>query len=197
MKLCAAWRCGVVCLSAALALANSTNAADAASGIYTGIFVGAAETRNRIVDVDGFSNWGNPGYIVDYDDSGFVWRRADREKVRGPARPDRSRRGVRRPSGGHDEVGSGRRRRDGGVETPVVRHGARRGSSTLSDPRPSLLPQGWRPPGLKIRSPIWTVPELTRGRGDSIRTTPSATVRQKSAGRSGSASKPPWPTTGR
>ena len=72
MKLCAAWRCGAVCLSAALALANSTNAADAASGIYAGIFVGAAETRNRIVDVDGFSNWGNPGYIVDYDDPGFV-----------------------------------------------------------------------------------------------------------------------------
>ena len=27
---------------------------------------------NRIVDVEGFANWGNPGSTVDYDDVGFV-----------------------------------------------------------------------------------------------------------------------------
>ena len=31
-----------------------------------------AGTDNRIVDVEGFANWGNPGWAVDYDDAGFV-----------------------------------------------------------------------------------------------------------------------------
>ena len=39
---------------------------------YTGVFAGIGRTNNRIVDVDGFANWGNPGSAVDYDDSGFV-----------------------------------------------------------------------------------------------------------------------------
>ena len=68
----AARRYATVCLSAALVLGYSTNAVDAASGVYGGIFVGAADTRNRIVDVDGFSNTGNPGYSVDYDDPGIA-----------------------------------------------------------------------------------------------------------------------------
>ena len=72
LKFGAARRYSAVCLSAALAISSFPNAADAASGIYAGVFAGAADVRNRIVDVDGFSNWGNPGYIVDYDDPGFA-----------------------------------------------------------------------------------------------------------------------------
>ena len=37
-----------------------------------GLFAGFGKTDNRIVDVEGFANWGNPGYRVGYDDSGFV-----------------------------------------------------------------------------------------------------------------------------
>ena len=42
------------------------------TGIYAGVFVGAGQTDNRIVDIDGFANWGNPGSTLDYDDDGFV-----------------------------------------------------------------------------------------------------------------------------
>ncbi len=36
--------------------------------IYTGMLVGSARAYNRIVDVDGFANWGKPGSTLDYDD---------------------------------------------------------------------------------------------------------------------------------
>ena len=39
---------------------------------YAGVFAGSGSAYNRIVDVDGFANWGNPGSTVDYDDAGFV-----------------------------------------------------------------------------------------------------------------------------
>lgn len=39
---------------------------------YAGAFAGVARADNRIVDQDGFSNWGNPGWAVDYRDSGFM-----------------------------------------------------------------------------------------------------------------------------
>ena len=42
------------------------------AGIYAGVFAGRGRADNRIVDVDGFSNWGNPGWAVDYDDAGFA-----------------------------------------------------------------------------------------------------------------------------
>ena len=34
---------------------------------YAGIFLGSVESNNRIVDPDGFANWGNPGWAVNYD----------------------------------------------------------------------------------------------------------------------------------
>ena len=34
---------------------------------YAGIFLGSAESNNRIIDPDGFANWGNPGWSVKYD----------------------------------------------------------------------------------------------------------------------------------
>ena len=42
-------------------------------GTHVGVLAGAGRTDNRIVDIDGFANWGNPGSVVNYDDSvGFV-----------------------------------------------------------------------------------------------------------------------------
>ena len=51
---------------------GSDQATSGWAGTYAGLFAGFGKTDNRIVDVDGFANWGNPGYRVDYDDSGFV-----------------------------------------------------------------------------------------------------------------------------
>ena len=39
---------------------------------YAGVFIGNGWTDNRIVDVDGFSNWGSPGWTTDYDEDGFI-----------------------------------------------------------------------------------------------------------------------------
>ena len=35
---------------------------------YAGLLAGSSRAFNRIVDVDGFANWGNPGSALDYDD---------------------------------------------------------------------------------------------------------------------------------
>ena len=73
------WRHAAIALSAfsmlafaGAARAGSEGAAFNWAGTYVGIFAGAGRTDNRIVDVDGFANWGNPGSVVDYDASGFV-----------------------------------------------------------------------------------------------------------------------------
>ena len=39
---------------------------------YAGVFIGAGRADNRIVDVEGFANWGEPGWAVDYDESAPV-----------------------------------------------------------------------------------------------------------------------------
>ena len=73
-----AWRRAVTALPvfAMLAGGGPANAAndDALdwTGTYAGVFAGSGRTESRIVDVDGFSNWGNPGWAVDYDDAGLV-----------------------------------------------------------------------------------------------------------------------------
>ena len=54
------------------ARAEGGGAAVDGAGIYAGVFAGRGRTDNRVVDVDGFSNWGNPGWTVDYDDAGTV-----------------------------------------------------------------------------------------------------------------------------
>ena len=36
------------------------------AGMYMGVFAGPSRADNRIVDVDGFANWGNPGSTVEY-----------------------------------------------------------------------------------------------------------------------------------
>ena len=52
--------------------AGSNDAAFDWAGTYAGAFASLGQTDNRIVDIDGFANWGNPGSTVDYDNSGFV-----------------------------------------------------------------------------------------------------------------------------
>ena len=42
------------------------------SEAYAGVFVGSARADNRLIDTDGFANWGNPGSVTRYKDSGFV-----------------------------------------------------------------------------------------------------------------------------
>ena len=42
------------------------------AGAYAGVFAGAGRADNRIVDMEGFANWGRPGWAVDYDGSGLV-----------------------------------------------------------------------------------------------------------------------------
>ena len=39
---------------------------------YTGIFIGSGLMGNQIVDIEGFANWGQPGYTLDYGDNRFV-----------------------------------------------------------------------------------------------------------------------------
>lgn len=56
----------------ASASAGNDESASGVSGVYAGVFAGSGRTANRIVDVEGFANWGNAGWTVDYDDTGFV-----------------------------------------------------------------------------------------------------------------------------
>lgn len=51
---------------------GSIYAAENGSEIYAGVFVGSAQADNRLIDTDGFSNWGNPGSVTRYKDSGFI-----------------------------------------------------------------------------------------------------------------------------
>lgn len=41
-------------------------------GAYAGAFAGSGRLDSRLTDADGFSNWGNPGAVTDYEDAGFV-----------------------------------------------------------------------------------------------------------------------------
>ena len=72
-------RCASVAVTALALLtgAGSSGAEDGSvtldrTGTYAGVFAGSGRMGNRLVDVDGFANWGNPGSIVDYDDNRAV-----------------------------------------------------------------------------------------------------------------------------
>ena len=58
--------------SAGPATAGSADAAFDWAETYVGVFAGSGRADNRIVDTEGFANWGNPGWAVDYDDAGFI-----------------------------------------------------------------------------------------------------------------------------
>lgn len=42
------------------------------AGTYAGVFAGIGRTAGRLVDIEGFANWGSPGWISDYHRSGVV-----------------------------------------------------------------------------------------------------------------------------
>ena len=74
-----AWHRALIVLPALAILAGGgpVNASDGDDALdltdtYAGVFAGFGRTDNRITDVDGFSNWGNPGWSVDYEDTGFA-----------------------------------------------------------------------------------------------------------------------------
>ena len=54
------------------AAADRGSAALDSAGMYAGVFAGSGRSDNRLVDVDGFADWGNPGSMTDYDQSGFI-----------------------------------------------------------------------------------------------------------------------------
>ena len=113
-------------------------------GIYAGLFAGSGRTRGRSVDVDGFSNWGMPGFTVDYHDAGFAGGRPDREALRdrAPASQVRVGRHDRRPAGKHRSARPRGPGRDRGIGVSMDRDGACRRSSTPSGRSRSLPPRG-------------------------------------------------------
>ena len=73
------WRGAIIAVMALLVLGTgkpvSAASNDSISGkaeTYTGIFIGSGLVGNRIVDIEGFANWGQPGYRLDYGDNRFV-----------------------------------------------------------------------------------------------------------------------------
>ena len=66
------------------AAAACDDAAGDAGCAYAGVLAGSSRAFNRIIDIDGFANWGNPGAVLDYDDvelagSALVGRRPQGE----------------------------------------------------------------------------------------------------------------------
>ena len=51
--------------------ADNDSSADWA-GAYAGVFLGSGQTDNRLIDSDGFANWGHPGTVTRHEDAGFV-----------------------------------------------------------------------------------------------------------------------------
>ncbi len=75
----AVWRCAALMavsiamqMNTSLATAENGDALFKLKGMYTGVFVGSGQADNRIVDVKGFANWGQPGWAVDYNRSADV-----------------------------------------------------------------------------------------------------------------------------
>ena len=54
------------------AFAGSEGRTSGWAGTYTAAFAGAGRLGNRIVDVDGFADWGNPGSKTGYSGAGAV-----------------------------------------------------------------------------------------------------------------------------
>lgn len=75
-RICRPARCAALLALALLALSGTAGAQIGEgrdwTGSYAGALVGVGRTDGRTVDVDGFSNWGNPGWAVNYDDIGFL-----------------------------------------------------------------------------------------------------------------------------
>ncbi len=57
---------------AGTAQAGSEGAALRWEESYAGVFAGSRRADHQVIDVEGFANWGNPGWSVEYDRSGFT-----------------------------------------------------------------------------------------------------------------------------
>ena len=68
----AAMRRAALPLAALAGLAPAGAAAAEPAGAYAGVFAGLGRADNRIVDLEGFANWGRPGWAVDYRGTGPV-----------------------------------------------------------------------------------------------------------------------------
>ena len=55
-----------------LAGVGDGHAAAARAEAYTGVFVGAGRSENRVIDPEGFAHWGRRGWATDYDDGDLV-----------------------------------------------------------------------------------------------------------------------------
>ena len=62
----------VMTVNALPAFAGSEGRRSGWAGTYAGAFAGVGRLDNRIVDVDGFADWGNPGSRTDYVGAGAV-----------------------------------------------------------------------------------------------------------------------------
>ncbi len=54
------------------AAGNDDSRSLAGDGRYAGFIFGTARSSNSILDIDGFANWGNPGWKHNYSDQGAV-----------------------------------------------------------------------------------------------------------------------------
>lgn len=61
-----------ILMACGVASAGNYDAASGWTGAYMGIFAGSAQADNRITDIDGFANWGNPRSVSTYDNTGFI-----------------------------------------------------------------------------------------------------------------------------
>ena len=74
------WFHAVMILSAFLSLAfpdlaraaKSDHDTSAQGGFYAGVFAGRSQIANQIIDINGFANWGQNGWTVDYDNTGSI-----------------------------------------------------------------------------------------------------------------------------
>ena len=64
----------LVTLTTSVAPVNAEEQANSASteGQFAGVFVGAGQSSNTLLDIDGFANWGKPGFTTGYNKSGAV-----------------------------------------------------------------------------------------------------------------------------
>ena len=182
---------GVALLAQGGGASAATGDAPGPLPLYAGASVGSGRMDSRIVDVDGFSNWGNPGWAVNYDDLGSLGgflagrkfqiggaRAAHRTRGRG-----RQSVGKQRPAGsqGLDETAQSELRWMAAIRAGIERSV---GSATL-----------FAAAGLAIAGIDNSVTDLDRsGLNDPWHldpTIPSTSAAGPSAGRSASASRRP------
>ncbi len=68
------WSSAAVVLAGLLMLTNAGAGSEAAdrAGIYAGVFGGVGRTAGRLADPEGFADWGHPGSVSNYDNSGLM-----------------------------------------------------------------------------------------------------------------------------